>query len=449
MLSRTPLALLEHGFRTPLKLLQEIDQRLRELERSAAESPGDTELQKNRGRHRRRAGPPDREHNWRFNGKGWFTRPQWNGGRCPPDSQPTRHNTCIGDNDKDKQHYKDVGPPTKIDPSREIQRGASPERVQAQQARAARGEMVRTPGVVNSPFIMRPGNKVNWEHPHEPKIYQPYENDKPRPLPDSPEHLGGAFSGAGSSRAGSWRHREHVNEMDRISKHYTDKGFDPKYVKNVMSPTRGASSIDWDSLSDADLERLPPDRMSRVRALRKKGVKDQAAREAEYAAERQAFIDQYGEPPYEGYEDYDDYGYDDYDDHDREEQPAVIGGYRNHPGYPGHPDYPEFDGRPAEIEREHRRSRENREGRSPWRRNTDRHAYRPEPDDSDREFAGPHGQPPWPRTGERGSLHDPESEEYHSTSGGRERGSSRTSYRSYMGGGRGRTNFRRRGGPRR
>ena len=59
-------------------------------------------------------------------------------------------------------------------------------------------------------------------------------------------------------------------------------------------------------------------------------------------------------------------------------------------------------------------------------------------------------EPRWPRTGERQNPSDELSpDQFEHPRSGRSRGSNRTSGRSYMGGGRGRTNFRRRGGPRR
>ena len=385
-----------------MKILQEMDRRLRELERRSLSSPDDAELQKNLGQHRKRAGPPDQEHNWRFNGKGWFTRPQWNGGRCPPDSQPTQHNTCIGDNDKDKRHYT-TKPPEEMETERQYRLGQSNGLTQNW---ARRAELTRTPEVENSPIHTKPGARVNWDHPHGPKIYQPYDNEKPRPLPISPEHLPGGLT-MGIPGGDNWREQEHRSEMERLAKHYTDLGYDPKYVRLALSPRETNAGIG--SLSGKDIDRLS-DRNSVLRAARKKSEVDRRSRAAEREANRRQHRERRARGWDDGYEDFDDdyenygdYDYDDYDyddHHDDDDREASIGGYKHHPGYPGHPDYPEFDGRPAEVDREPF-TRERYPDR--WHRNHDRHAYRPDPIHSPSKFTGPagRGEPPWPRTGQR------------------------------------------------
>ena len=390
MLPRTQLVLLEQTPRSSLRLLQELDARLRELQRAAAASPLDTELQQRAGRSQRRVGPPDQEHNWRFNGKGWFTRPQWNDGRCPQNSEPTQHNTCISPDDQDRHHYAST------DTTDQERQTEHPDR----QRWRRRAEIARTPEVENSPLYAKPGNKINWDHPHGPRIYRPYDNEKPRPLPISPEHLPSAFTTRGPTQG--WRGIEHQKERDRLVKHYTDHGYDERYVRSALGPREPDRGIA--GLSDPDVARLP-DRQSVVRAARKKRVKDDRRRAAEYEAYVQQHIDQGGEAPFEGHEDYDDYDYDDYDDHGWGEGPETIGGYPNHPGYPGHPDYPQFDGQPAE--REDQPPERWTRHRSWWEP-----APPPEPEDAESAFTGPRGrgEPPWPRTGQRPGRHDWSSE---------------------------------------
>lgn len=62
------------------------------------------ELSRVRDRGASRPDKPDGDHNWRWNGKGWYTRPGWNNGRCPPGTSPTNHNTCL----PDKAHPDDA-----------------------------------------------------------------------------------------------------------------------------------------------------------------------------------------------------------------------------------------------------------------------------------------------------------------------------------------------------
>lgn len=413
--------------RAPLRLLGEMDVRLRGQERAVHADPHDPEAREALSRSQRRIGPPDQEHNWRFNGKGWFTRPQWNGGRCPANSEPTQHNTCISRDDQDKQHYG-------VKPEEEEEHDDPQDRSADRWKR--RAEIARTPEVENSPIFTKPGSNVNWDHPHGPRIYTPYENEKPRPLPTSPEHLPSGLTREGPIRG--WRGAEHQKERDRLVKHYTDQGFDEKYVRSALGPRERHASIT--GMSDTDVARLP-DRQGVVRAARKKLVKDRRRDAADYETYVQRHIDNYGYPPYQLGDDDDD---DDYDRYDYDERPETIGGYKNHPGYPGHPDYPEFDGRSAELEKPERTR--GRRWPSSWDPPID-----DEPEDPDSPVTGPHhrGAPRWPRTGERQNPSDIESPDQFETPGsGRKRGSNRTSGRSYMGGGRGRTNFRRRGGRR-
>ena len=370
-MNRSRLLLLNGIRRNPLRLISESDREFRSIERAPVADPYDAVKRQKLSKARKREGGHP---NWRWNGKGWFTRPQWNGGNCPEGSQPTQHNTCIGDKDSDKSHYDDQ-------PQAERPFGRRPWQ--------DRAELVRTPQVVNSTLRVKQGSRINWDHPHGPRIYTPYSDVKPRPLPESPEHLPSAFTHKPTGQG--WRAREARKEYDRLHKHYVDQGFDPKYVHNALSD-REQPHVDWDSLTDKDVKRLPPDRMSKVRALRKKGVKDQRRREAEHAAWVQQHVDEYGYEPHEGWDDDD---YDDYDDHDYWDRSNHPGGYKNHPGYPGHPDYPEFDGRRADA---------------PGDRPPPGYGHQEEPDTGDPGSPfrpGPQGQdrPRWPRTGERPDRH--------------------------------------------
>jgi len=437
-MGRQPLLLLNSLSRAPLRLLSEMDPGLRAAQRAVTSDPGDPEARARAGHLAKRAGPPDKEHNWRFNGKGWFTRPQWNNGRCPPDSKPTQHNTCIGDNDSDKNHYsvRDQASRGTVEPG----------------SYKAQAEIARTPEVENSPIHTRPGSKINWDHPHGPRIYEPYENEQPRSLPDSPEHLPQAIAQPITGVQGSWRRQNQEKERDKLVKHYTDRGFDERYVRSTLDAKEPGVSIG--NLSPTEIERLPSDRLSRFRALRKKGAKDRKRREAEHQEYVQGHIDQYGYAPHEGwdddYEDYGDYG-DDEDDDDRDRDfrdDPIIGGYERYPDYPGHPNYPEFDAEPSEIREPSNRAPNAYASRG---RGLSRHRRAP-PGNPESEFTGPtwRSEPTWARTGERRNSADQESpDQFGNPRSGRGRGSNRTSGRSYMGGGRGRTNFRGRGGRRR
>jgi hypothetical protein len=459
MLTRSSLILLDSIGRSPLKLLSEMDRGLRALERRAAADPTDTHAQQRAGHEKRRAGPPDKEHNWRFNGKGWFTRPQWNGGKCPSGSKATQHNTCIGDDDPDKHQYNTKSP-EEMEPENKVSwdHDANP----ASDRWTKRAEIARTPEVENSPIYSKKGSKINWDHPHGPRIYEPHDNETPRALPHSPEHIGHAFT-QGNPGIGRYG-RERQAERDRIVNHYTDRGYDEKYVRSTLSGREKNSDIS--GLSDADVERIP-DRKTTLRAAKRKRVIDQRQRDVE-AADREAQraarlangddddLDRYHYADYDDYDD--DYDYDDrrfdYDDYDDDSAP-VIGGYENHPGYPGHPDYPQFDGSSAEHEKDtqerasaRQQDRDRYHARFTRQGRGDRQASRPEPDTSPGEFSGPagRGEPRWARTGQRkdpqggGADDNPQS--------GRNRGSNRTSHRPHEGGGRGRTNSRRRGGRR-
>jgi hypothetical protein len=426
--------------RAPLRLLSEMDPGLRAAQRAAAADPGDEEARARASHLTKRSGPPDKEHNWRFNGKGWFTRPQWNNGRCPPDSKPTQHNTCIGDNDSDSHQYKvrDAKQPPARNPT-----AGDNDRAPRWKRRA---EIGRTPEVENSPLSTKPGSKINWEHPHGPRIYQPYENEKPRSLPDSPEHLPKAIAQPITGYPRSRQRQERERSQEKLVKHYTDRGYDEKYVRSTLNSREPA--IDLGSVSDSDMERLPPDRLSRFRALRKQGAKKLKQREAEHAAYVQGHIDQHGYAPHEGWEDegYNDYD-DGYDDDRYSQDDPILGGYDRYPDYPGHPDYPEFDGQPSEIREPTNDNPDDYDPYSRWGRR-----LRPPPGNPESEFTGPtwRSEPTWPRTGERRNPGDQESpDQFANPRSGRGRGSNRTSGRSHMGGGRGRTNFRGRGGRRR
>jgi len=387
MLRRTSLILLESAPRARLKLLHEMDAELRRAEREQQANPGDPQAKARGRRLKLRAGPPDQDHNWRFNGKGWFTRPQWNKGRCPPGSEPTQHNTCIHPDDPDRQQYKTAE-------KRATPSYSSPDREDRERSWKQRAEIARTPEVENSPLHTKRATRVNWDHPHGPMLYAPYDNESPRPLPKDPEHLPANLTmQPTANRHGGWRERQHAGEMDRIAKHYVDAGYDEKYVQQALRPRE--QHVDTGSLSQASLDRLPPDRGIRLRAMKKAGEVERKRREAEAAAWAAAHPDDY----HNDYEPYDDYDYDDHDQYDDYDYDGYhgepIGGYKNHPGYPGHPDYPAFDGMPATREAPEDRYRLFRSPYDPP----------PEEEEDEREslFTGPRGrgEPSWPRTGQR------------------------------------------------
>ena len=412
MLFRRKLKLLEDLPRTRLNLLQEADRDLRDLERAHNSDPGDPDVKAGLFHAKKRAGPPDTEHNWRFNGKGWFTRPQWNGGRCPQGTQATLHNTCIGDSSSDN------------------------DRAQYRQARTGDifmrqdNDSEEAEEKMRSQLAPREGGAINWDHPHGPQIYSPERNLKPRPLPDDPEHLPPELLGSKIRSYGgrSDRRREH----GKLLKHYTDRDFDGDYVRNALNTRqRPVDRRTYTSIDDE--ERLPAGKDQKRRVLR--GL--------EKARERAGRDPQHGRAPY---------GDDNFThnaDQERRNYRQGDGGnaYPNDPGYPGHANFPNYDAHNAPHDPTDYSDVDDFYNDPDDRPETGR--YTTDEPDSDWTNTARHGEPSWPRTGERRDVaNDTSGDQFSNPKSRRQDRSSRTSGRSSRGGGRGRTNFRRRGGAR-
>jgi len=418
MLFRGKLRLLEALPRTRLNLLSEMDAELRNLERAHQSNPGDPEIRGRLAHTKKRAGPPDTEHKWRFNGKGWFTRPQWNDGKCPDGSEATLHNTCIDGS------------------------ASGNDRAQYRQARTGDifmrndRDSAETEAKMRTQLAPREGGAINWDHPHGPQIYSPNQNLRPRPLPDNPEHLPPELLGSEERSYGgrSDRRREH----GKLLNHYTDRGFDAGYVRKALNARqRSVTQRTYPSVDDED--RLPTDKTQSKRVLRSLSKARERA----------------GRNPSTGREPYADNYFADYADQERRNYRQGDGGnaYPNDPNYPGHANFPNYDAHNAPLDP------------TDYSDLDDFHDYDDDDDDygddgrydevgtdepnSNWTNTGRHGEPRWPRTGERRDIGDTESPDQFATQrSGRSRGSNRTSGRSHMGGGRGRTNFRGRGGAR-
>lgn len=372
MLTRSRLVLLDQFNRGPLRLLQEFDEKHREIERHAKANPDDPHAQAALGRSRKRAGPPDQEHHWRFNGKGWFTRPQWNGDRCPEGSQATHHNTCIDGSasDSDKLQYRKT---------RNTEFYGRPDSDKGQE--------------FHSKLKPRAGGAINWDHPNGPQIYEPWEDMKPRPLPDNPEHLGPSLVGTRHKPYGS--RSDARREAAKLVKHYTAKGFDPSYVKSAVR-SRQNPRVFMGTLPGTS-EKLPKDPVKLQRTLRKLAK----AQDRQYRADNPETED-----PHEMYAPWemdDQYERRAYRTLDREHynRPENAKRYPNDPGYPGHPDWPDYDAHGASHDLPDPYADRDWDGSSSSNEP-------PEPvDDVGSSVTGPHhcGQPRWPRTGERPDTH--------------------------------------------
>jgi len=305
---RSCLRLVDDLHRSPLGLLGEMDAQLRQLERQAA--TGDPQAEARLARARQRAGEevrpdkPDAQHNWRWNGKGWYTRPEWNGGRCPPKSEPTDHNSCLphSAHPHDQAQYhtsKQVGEPDSGEYSQVAATGATDLRhrhVVGPDEPGARGGMIlRGPNNPPdeegnrtmyhwSPVRHRSKNAtgVDWDHPNGPQIVDtgshrhhfwgrenvPSASD--RPLPNDPAHLP-EFNGV---RRGDFRRLQ-----SKLTQHYASKGYHPEYVRKSLRLLKPPAEVGR-PLSPAATQRLPGGPM-RQRILRRASK----ARDRQTAAE--------------------------------------------------------------------------------------------------------------------------------------------------------------------
>jgi hypothetical protein len=282
---------MDHLSRSPLNLLSEVDDKLRELERQA--TTGDPEAVARFAGAQRRAGvrpdKPDSDHHWRWNGKGWYTRPDWNGGRCPPGSEPTSHGSCLSHqaHQNDRAQYASTKSVADEPVGQDIAgRGQyrhviGPENDDPDYSdpgdRRFSGKVLRGPAnppdeegnrvmfhTSPSRHLVKPATGVEWDHPDGPQITsnergrapnRGYHRRDPRPLPEDPEHLPRFQRSLGMGP----RHSKNLLKRTKegLVKHYTDRGFDPGYMAKVI---RGPQAVDTshERMTRQVTSRLPP-----------------------------------------------------------------------------------------------------------------------------------------------------------------------------------------------
>jgi hypothetical protein len=230
---RTTLILLDH-IRSPLKLLREgFDYERRGLERSRRVDPDDPHAANRLRQMRVRAGEkPDEDHHWRWNGKGWYTRPDWNDGRCPPNSEPTDHNSCLPQKGHRDYHPDDhdqyiktsniLKHPAAHRYSHRLHTGPGPDDF----TYFVRGH--------NRPYHSRDlgsADSVDWGHEDGPQVSWGADIQLPqrRPLPSDPAHL---------SRIGSsGQALPDTDTNTKLRQHYVKQGFNADYVNRNLSRT--------------------------------------------------------------------------------------------------------------------------------------------------------------------------------------------------------------------
>ena len=272
---RTPLILLDH-IRFPLKLLGEetyddlrrglerkksFDQERRGLERTRRVDPDDPHAANRLRQMRVRAGEkPDEDHHWRWNGKGWYTRPDWNDGRCPPNSEPTDHNSCLpqkGHNEYNPVDHAQYHPKAtiselpdgkyrhRIEPYTDNQRGIFDMRLNH-----------------NSPYHVKSASDVDLDHKDGPQIGINNEipvgiktgdnfrdvRDRstqtimrsPSPLPSDPTHLPIMFARwkRNIGVRGDYDHAALANTRAKLRGYYVKQGYDGDYVDRSMVAER-------------------------------------------------------------------------------------------------------------------------------------------------------------------------------------------------------------------
>jgi len=242
MPQRTQLLLLNHLSRSRLNLLSEMDVRQRGLERRVAADPSDEHAHRGLSQARMRStGKPDEEHHWRWNGKGWYTRPGWNGGRCPAGTELTQHNTCLPDdahqNDKAQYRTSDVSP-TQLDDGTPgyLHRTTDP----------TSGHDSVFHSKDNTRHRRRPDHygRLDLDHPDGPRFkhtrrgnwYGAPDEVIGRPFPQNPEHLPEIATPA--------RHfHRSAAHKEKIKQHYMQQGYHPDYLSDLIDD-RFVSSFD-------------------------------------------------------------------------------------------------------------------------------------------------------------------------------------------------------------
>jgi hypothetical protein len=229
---RTTLILLDH-IRSPLKLLREgFDYERRGLERSRQADPQDPMAQK---RHQmsmmRTTAKPDDDHHWRWNGKGWYTRPDWNNGRCPPNSEPTDHNSCLP-----MKGHRDYNPLDHAQYDKSIsvvQRNPSDSPSYfdhvVDKFPHNQGSTYATQSDHGRPHFHHRTNSIRWNHKDGPQLGYWMGNKNPlvdaRPLPSDPSHL---------------PHKGHMRDPTtnlndpKLPEYYVKQGFSPDYIAQSL-----------------------------------------------------------------------------------------------------------------------------------------------------------------------------------------------------------------------
>jgi len=294
---RTTLILLDH-IRSPLKLLREsFDRERRGLERSRQADPDDPMAQK---RHQmsmmRTTAKPDDDHHWRWNGKGWYTRPDWNNGRCPPNSEPTDHNSCLP-----QKGHKDYNP---VD--HDQYHKSSSVTYQPSNSNYIHTYKNNDSDRVLSVFKKhgrrnhsKQADRVDWEHKDGPQLRSHDQTihwddeDEPEPeltlqrqLPSDPVHLPDMTVAPPLP----WPENQHDNvfsysdakglarDKEKLRQHYLRKGYHGSYIDQSMKRQRGKfqnnyqrTVYDSDPVSQKIRQRIPrgPERTQALRRFQK------------------------------------------------------------------------------------------------------------------------------------------------------------------------------------
>jgi hypothetical protein len=241
---RTTLILLDH-IRSPLKLLGEgFDYERRGLERSRQADPQDPMAQK---RHQmsmmRTTAKPDDEHHWRWNGKGWYTRPDWNNGRCPPNSEPTDHNSCLpmkGHRDYNPLDHAQYKKALEITSN---QYGGYSHRLHTGPGPDDFTSFRRHHNRPNHSIDSGSADSVDWDHKDGSQISWDADLSmrrlgfaRGRPLPSDPAHL--PFMNPVRSRS-----KVLPDTKGELRKHYVKQGFDTDYVNQNIGIRSGSYGL--------------------------------------------------------------------------------------------------------------------------------------------------------------------------------------------------------------
>jgi hypothetical protein len=307
---RTTLILLDH-IRSPLKLVGEgFDDERRGLERRALADPGNLLAKKRFQVSMQRGTPkPDNEHHWRWNGKGWYTRPDWNDGRCPPNSEPTSHNSCLP-----QKGHKDYHPDDHAQYLKSSSVTYEPS-LKSSDFPANRYYFHTFPsGTYSDPgqdgdifkhsrrYHSKSADSVDWDHEDGPQLRRkdfddddvedsyydlpPEFQNWSHPLPSDPAHLPDMTVGPELP----WPENQHDNvssytdakglarDKEKLRQHYLSKGYHGSYIDQSMKRQRGRyqnnyqrAVYDSDPVSQKIRQRIPrgPERTQALRRFQK------------------------------------------------------------------------------------------------------------------------------------------------------------------------------------